>query len=125
MDSACEMRTLPSIRLSVLKPSIIILANEYTIRYTSVICPLYFLLFDIAVNNMNSEKVTIDSYKNVGCTSIYFPASTIPILQGRLVTLPYASIFIKFPHLPIACPIINPGTIMSVNKGNFSFCFFE
>lgn len=65
-DNNCDILMLPNIRLSVLSPSIIILANEYTIKYISVICPLYFLLFDFIVNKINNKNVTIDSYKNVG-----------------------------------------------------------
>lgn len=103
-DNSCDILIGPSIRLSVLRLSIIALANEYIIRYKYVICPLNFLFLDIFVSIINIVSVTIDSYKNVGCTSIYSPAWYIPILHGRFVLLPYASTFIKFPHLPIACP---------------------
>ena len=65
-DNSCDILILPSIRLSVLNPSIIILANEYVIKYTSVICPLNFRLFDNIVSVMNIRNVAIDSYKNVG-----------------------------------------------------------
>jgi hypothetical protein len=33
----------------------------------------------------------------------------MPILQGSVVSTPYASIFAKFPHLPIACPNASAG----------------
>ena len=103
-DKACDILIGPSIRLSVLIPSIIALVNEYIIKYKYVICPLNFLFLDIIVSIINIVSVVIDSYKNVGCTSIYFPVSYIPILHGRFVCVPYASTFTKFPHLPIACP---------------------
>ena len=104
IDTSCDIRMFPSIKLSVLNPSIIALANPYPIKYIYVICPANFLLFCKIISAINSVKVTIDSYRNVGCTSIYLPNSYIPILQGNVVSAPYASIFIKFPHLPIACP---------------------
>lgn len=65
-DNSCDILILPSIRLSVLNPSIIILANEYVIKYVIVICPLNFRLFDNIVSVMNIRNVAIDSYKNVG-----------------------------------------------------------
>lgn len=104
IDKACDILIGPNIKLSVLSPSIIALANEYIIKYKYVICPLNFLFLDITVSIINIVSVDIDSYKNVGCTSIYFPASYIPILHGKFVCVPYASAFMKFPHLPIACP---------------------
>ena len=104
IDKACDILIGPNIKLSVLSPSIIALANEYIIKYKYVICPLNFLFLDTTVSIINIVSVDIDSYKNVGCTSIYFPASYIPILHGKFVCVPYASTFMKFPHLPIACP---------------------
>ena len=104
IDKTCDILIGPSIRLSVLSPSIIALANEYIIKYRYVICPLNFLFLDTTVSIINIVSVAIDSYKKVGCTSIYFPASYIPILHGKFVCVPYASRFTKFPHLPIACP---------------------
>lgn len=65
-DNICDIRTFPSIRLSVLRPSITNLANEYTAKYASVICPLYFLFFEMIINIINNANVIIDSYKNVG-----------------------------------------------------------
>lgn len=65
-DNSCDILIFPSIKLSVLKPSITILANEYVIKYVSVICPLNFRLFDSIVNTINIRSVAIDSYKNVG-----------------------------------------------------------
>ena len=103
-DKACDILIGPSIRLSVLSPSIIALTNEYIIKYKYVIWPLNFLFLDTTVSIINIANVDIDSYKNVGCTSIYFPASYIPILHGKFVCVPCASTFTKFPHLPIACP---------------------
>ena len=103
-DTSCDIRIPPNIKLSVRNPSIIILAKPYTIKYIYVICPINLRFFCINIRIKNKLNVTIDSYKNVGCTSIYFPNSYIPILQGNVVCAPYASMFTKFPHLPIACP---------------------
>ena len=88
MDSACEMRTLPSIRLSVLKFSISILSKPYPMKYIYVICPVNFLLSFMLINIINNINVAIDSYRNVGCTSMYLPISYIPILQGKEVSVP-------------------------------------
>ncbi len=75
IDTSCDILIFPIIKLSVLKASMKNLANEYIIKYISVICPLNFLLFDSSVNIINNANVTNDSYKKVGCTSIYCPAS--------------------------------------------------
>lgn len=71
-------------------------------KYMYVNCPANFLFSFIVISTINNMNVDSDSYRNVGCTSIYLPASYIPILQGNVVCVPYASIFTKFPHLPIA-----------------------
>ena len=87
-DKTCDTLKFPIIKLSILSPSIIILANEYIIKYINVSCPLNFLLFCINMSNINIENVTNDSYKNVGWTSMYFPYSYIPILHRRFVSSP-------------------------------------
>ena len=50
IDKACDILIGPSIRLSVLSPSIIALANEYIIKYKYVIWPLNFLFLDTTVS---------------------------------------------------------------------------
>ena len=100
----CDILIFPAIKLSVLSPSIIVLIAEYNNKYIIVNCPAYFLYFLRYINIKNIIKVHMDSYKNVGCTSIYIPSSMIPILKILLVVVPCASPLIKFPHLPIACP---------------------
>ena len=65
-DNICDTLIFPSIKLSVLNPSIIILANEYVIKYKSVISPLNFLFLDFTINSININAVQIDSYKKVG-----------------------------------------------------------
>ena len=63
--------------------------------------------------NVSLHCVPIDSYKNVGCTNFSTPFSTIPIFQGKFVSVPYASELMKFPHLPIPCESANIGAIQS------------
>ena len=65
-DRICEILKLPSIKLSVLNPSINILANEYVIKYISDISPLNFLFLDFIINKTNIIALHIDSYKKVG-----------------------------------------------------------
>ena len=61
IDKTCDILIGPSIRLSVLSPSIIALANEYIIKYRYVICPLNFLFLDTTVSIINIVSVAIDS----------------------------------------------------------------
>ena len=42
----------------------------------------------------------------------------------RVVTAPWASLFIKLPHLPIACPNIRYGIIVSIVNKMFFIVFF-
>lgn len=69
IETNCDILIGPIIRLSVLNPSINILANEYVIKYKRVSSPLNFLLFDFIKSKIKIIAVQMDSYRNVGCTS--------------------------------------------------------
>ena len=69
------------------------LINAYPIKYNNVICPEKFLFLLILSSIKNKIKFQTDSYKNVGCTYFVIPFSIISIFNGKLVSVPYASIF--------------------------------
>ena len=60
-DNICDILKGPNIRLSILNPSISILASEYSIMYSNVISPLYFLFFDFINRIINIINVHMDS----------------------------------------------------------------
>src|SRR5699024_8614396 len=74
----------PSIKLSVLNPSIKNRPTEYNEIYSKNISPSILDFFLYNIKNMNIIRLKIDSYKNVGWT--FAPSIMIP--QGRSVGLP-------------------------------------
>lgn len=61
IDTICEIRNIPSIKLSVLNASIKKRIKAYKIKYQHITCPLYFLFFEILIKIKNIKKSAIDS----------------------------------------------------------------
>ena len=101
------------------------LTKEYVVRYKKVLSPGFCLFLPIISKIMNIIKSAMDSYKKLGITSLYIPFSIMPILKKLVVSVPYASIFIKLPHLPIACPNAKQGAIISSICNMFSFLILQ
>ena len=74
----------PIIKLSVLKPSIIILITEYNNKYTIVNCPANFLWFFRYINIKNIIKVTRNGNVKQAIKNL---TKTIKILENKLITL--------------------------------------
>ena len=70
IDNICDILKFPSIRLSVLNPSIKALTMPYRKKYNYVNWPVYFLLFFFVNRITNIIKVQMDSYRKVGWTWI-------------------------------------------------------